>query len=208
MKGTSVQRIAESLRDDILGGRIALGTPLREEQLAGRFSASRHTVRTALAQLAGTGLVQSVPFHGVRVTSIDTEQAGDLQDLRRALESEAVAILFRRYGGGRWPRDVLQPIEQAIDRLAHSEAAGDDAGVLRAHASVHLALVAAAGSPRITQTHQQLSDELHLLLLEARPEYRPGELEQQHRALLDAVQREGVAPIRAHLADTIERLRG
>jgi DNA-binding GntR family transcriptional regulator len=71
---------------------------------------------------------------------------------------------------------------------------------------VHLALVAAAGSPRITCAHAQLSDELGLLLLHARPRYAPGELVRQHRALLADVQRLGAGPVRAHLADTIERL--
>ncbi len=204
--GTAVHRITAALREDILSGRAPLGTPLREEQLAARFGASRHTVRTALAHLAGTGLVNMEPFRGVRVTSFDDEEAAALQDLRRALESEAADILFRRHQGRRWPEAVRAPVEAAVERLGDAEAAGNDLDVLRAHAAVHLALVAAAGSPRITRAHEQLSDELDLLLLHARPRYGPGELVAQHRALLEEVQREGAAPIRSHLADTLERL--
>src|SRR5207237_2776399 len=92
-----------------------------------------------------------------------------------------------------------------IDRLGAAESSGDEVEVLRAHAAVHLALVRAAGSPRITGAHERLSDELDLLLLRARPQYRQGELVRQHRALLADVQRLGAAPLRDHLADTISR---
>lgn len=206
MAATAVERITAALREDILSGAVALGSPLREEELAGRFAVSRHTVRTALASLGGTGLVTAEPFHGVRVASFDDRQAAALQDLRRALESEAADLLFRRFGGEPWPDGLREPIDSAIERLGAAESTGDETEVLRAHAAVHLALVAAAGSPRITRAHEQLSDELGLLLLHARPRYGPGELVRQHRALLGDVQRLGAAPVRAHLADTIERL--
>jgi DNA-binding GntR family transcriptional regulator len=204
--GTAVQRITTALREEILSGRIPLDAPLREEQLAARFSASRHTVRTALATLAGTGLVRTEPFHGTRVARFDASKAAELQDLRRALESEAVDILYRRYEGGQWPADVRAPIEAAIERLASAESVGDDVEVLRAHAAVHTALVAAAGSPRITLAHESLTDEITLLLLHTRPQYATGELGPQHRTLLNETQRLGAEPIRAHLADTVDRL--
>lgn len=205
-QGTAVDRIVAALREDVLSGAIPLGAPLREELLARRFATSRHTVRTALARLAGTGLVHVEPFAGVRVASFDPAGAAALQDLRRALESEAAELLLRRHGGDPWPEPVRGPIEAAVERLGAAEASGEEVEVLRAHAAVHLAIVAAAGSPRITRAHEQLSDELGLLLLHARPRYEPGELLVQHRALLADVQRLGAPPLRAHLDDTIERL--
>lgn len=204
-RDTAVLRVAAELRSDILAGRIPLGAPLREEPLAARFAVSRHTIRTALASLAGTGLVRTEPFAGSRVPPFDDAEAAALQDLRRALESEAADLLHRRHGD-MWPEEVLAPIEAAIGRLRDAERSGDEVETLQAHSAVHRALVAAAGSPRITRAHEQLSDELSLLLLHARPRYGAGELERQHRALLDDVQRLGAPPVRAHLDDTLERL--
>ncbi|MDH2443375.1 GntR family transcriptional regulator [Amnibacterium sp. CER49] len=205
-RDTAVLRVAAELRSEILSGRIALGSPLREEPLAARFGVSRHTVRTALANLAGTGLVRTAPFVGARVPPFDEAEAAALQDLRRALESEAADLLHRRYGGAPWPQAVLAPIDAALGRLRAAERDGDEAETLQAHSAVHRALVAAAGSPRITRAHEQLSDELSLLLLHARPRYGAGELERQHRALLADVQRLGAPPVREHLDDTLERL--
>jgi len=226
--GTAVARIAAALREEILLGRAAPGQALREEALAERFGASRHTVRTALARLGATGLVRSEPYRGTAVTSFDAEQAVALQDLRRALECEAVEVLVRRHPDG-WPPEVLRPLEARVAELAAAErAAGDRPGDLRgpadpddapgpddaaawraverAHSALHRALVAAAGSPRITAAHEQIADEMDLLLLHARHAYRPGELAAQHAALLAELPVRGAAAVREHLDDTVVRL--
>jgi len=220
--GTAVARIAAALREEILLGRAAPGQALREEALAERFGASRHTVRTALARLGATGLVRSEPYRGTAVTSFDAEQAVALQDLRRALECEAVEVLVRRHPDG-WPPEVLGPLEARVAELAAAErAAGDLPGGLRgpagpddaaawraverAHSALHRALVAAAGSPRITAAHEQIADEMDLLLLHARHVYRPGELAAQHAALLADLPARGAAAVREHLDDTVVRL--
>jgi DNA-binding GntR family transcriptional regulator len=219
--GTAVARIAAALREEILLGRAAPGQALREEALAERFGASRHTVRTALARLGATGLVRSEPYRGTAVTSFDVEQAVALQDLRRALECEAVEVLVRRHPDG-WPPEVLAPLEARVAELAAAERATggraadprapgeDDAAawraVERAHSALHRALVAAAGSPRITAAHEQIADEMDLLLLHARHVYRPGELAAQHAALLADLPVRGAAAVREHLDDTVVRL--
>jgi DNA-binding GntR family transcriptional regulator len=217
--GTAVARIAAALREEILLGRATPGQALREEALAERFGASRHTVRTALARLGATGLVRSEPYRGTAVTSFDVEQAVALQDLRRALECEAVEVLVRRHPDG-WPPEVLAPLEARVAELAVAErAAGDrpddpadpdDAtawrALERAHSALHRALVAAAGSPRITAAHEQIADEMDLLLLHARHVYRPGELAAQHAALLADLPVRGAAAVREHLDDTVVRL--
>ncbi len=53
------QRIAQALRDDIAGGRLAPGARLpNEQQLAQRFGVHRHTLRQAMQALAREGFVQ------------------------------------------------------------------------------------------------------------------------------------------------------
>lgn len=207
--GTAVTRLADELRSRILSGGAAPGTALREERLADEFAVSRHTVRTALALLTATGLVETVPHRGVRVATFDARRAEALQDLRRAIESEAVDILHRRWGRT-WPDAVRAPVEAAIERLGAAErgegGAVDEAALLRAHSAVHAAIVAAAGSPRLLEVHQRLLDEMDLLLLHARSRYAHGELRRQHAALLAEAQQEGAPAIRRHLEDTLERV--
>ena len=64
------RRIADALRLDIVGGRLADGDRLPgEAMLAARFAANRHTVRRALAALAAEGVVAAEQGRGTFVRS-------------------------------------------------------------------------------------------------------------------------------------------
>lgn len=63
-------RLAQRLAGDILSGRCPVGSLLpTEAELMSRFGMSRHTVRTALAELVQLGLVKRSPRRGTIVTS-------------------------------------------------------------------------------------------------------------------------------------------
>lgn len=198
--------LAERLRDQILGGVLEAGSPLREEDLAQSYGLSRHTVRAALARLADERLLRSEPYRGARVRDFDTAEAIALQELRGALEAEAARILQQRHGA-RWPSEVRAPILASIELLARAEAGGDWLAVTRAHSAMHLALVAAAGSERITEAYRRLDSETLLLLTQLRLGYPAGSLEPEHREYFEAVQRGEIEAVHAHLAQTIELVR-
>jgi GntR family phosphonate transport system transcriptional regulator len=62
------RRIADALRLDIVGGKLAPGDKLpTEAALAARFAANRHTVRRALAVLAEEGVVAAEQGRGTFV---------------------------------------------------------------------------------------------------------------------------------------------
>jgi len=64
------RRIADAIRLDIVGGKLATGDRLATEAvLAERFSANRHTVRRALAALADEGVVGAEQGRGTFVRS-------------------------------------------------------------------------------------------------------------------------------------------
>ncbi|WP_395244761.1 GntR family transcriptional regulator [Agromyces sp. MMS24-K17] len=210
---TVVVRIAAALRADILSGVLAPGTPLREEAVAARFGASRHTVRAAFQRLAVERLAVAEPFRGVRVVSFGPEEVRALQQYRAALECEAVRIAAEAYGPS-WPEAALAPAREALDRLAglaEGGEASDDGDWLqaeRAHADFHHALVEASGSPRLVEAHAALGSELLLFLLHVRPHYALGDLAAEHRALLDDVQARGADAMREHLAHSTALLLG
>ncbi|SDN97525.1 DNA-binding transcriptional regulator, GntR family [Klenkia soli] len=190
-------RLADDLRRQVLTGELPAGHPLREEELAAVTGASRHTVRAALARLADERLLVAEPYRGVRVTTFADADVVALQQLRGALEGEAVRLLCEAYGTS-WPAAVLAPARNAVAALAALP--GDDwPAVAAAHAAVHSALVAAAASPRIAEAYARLHSEVLLLLVHVRPAYDVALLAAEHLAHLDDVQRHGPVAVRAHL---------
>lgn len=206
---TAVERLTGALRDEILSGGLPPGSPLREEQTAERFAASRHTVRAAFQRLVAERLAVAAPYRGVRVTEFGPEQVVALQQLRAALEAEAVRIANERFGGP-WPADATAPARAALERLTELAAAGTDdwLEVERVHADFHHALVQASDSARIIEAHAALGSELLLFLLYVRPHYTLAELVVEHRALLDDVQHRGPAAVHDHLAHSTRLLLG
>lgn len=196
---TAVERLAATLRDAILErGDVAPGDPLREEDLARDHDVSRHTARAALALLRAERLVVAVPYAGARVATLDDAALVALQELRAALETEAVRLVTERHGSP-WPADVRMPMDAAVDALAAAEAAGDWRATLHAHAAVHRAVVEAAESPRIAVAHAQLESEILLLLAHLRLDYPAGTLAEEHRRYLDALPERAGHAVRAHL---------
>jgi DNA-binding GntR family transcriptional regulator len=201
---TAVDRVADAVRAEILTGVLAADAPLREEAASERYGVSRHTVRAAFQRLVAERLAVAVPYRGVRVTSFDRATIIALQQLRAALEVEAVRIAGERYGQA-WPDAATAPARDALDRLAASV---DWLEAERMHAEFHHVLVAASGSSRIVEAHAALGGELLLFLLHVRPHYTLESLVAEHRALLEDVQTRGPDALREHLAHSTRLLVG
>ncbi len=80
------------LREDILGGKLAPGAPLREE-LARLHGASRHIVRETLRLLAAEGLAEYSAFKGARVSFVSIDDVHDVYATRRFFEVESLKKL-------------------------------------------------------------------------------------------------------------------
>lgn len=97
-------RIVADVVRGIEDGTLAVGQVLDSEAvLARRYSVSRGTVRTALLQLAGAGVIESVPGTGWFVRDEQAHSGSQkripavTQELREELRSEAWADPGRRF---------------------------------------------------------------------------------------------------------------
>jgi len=106
------RQIADAIRLDIVGGKLANGDRLPTEALlAERFSANRHTVRRALAVLAEQGVVVAEQGRGTFVRSIArlSYPIGKRTRFSEGLKGQANALLS--FGVG-------DKIENASARIA------------------------------------------------------------------------------------------
>jgi DNA-binding GntR family transcriptional regulator len=76
--GALRENLVAALRDEIVSGRLAPGTPLRTEVVMQRFGVSNSPLREAFAQLASEGLVVVQRNRGATVAPLDRDHAADV----------------------------------------------------------------------------------------------------------------------------------
>jgi DNA-binding GntR family transcriptional regulator len=89
---SSVEALAQSLRDEILDGRLAPGQPIPQEEISARFGVSRSPLREALRQLEAEGMVEYRANRGAIVASMDARIVRQVYQLRRILELSAIEL--------------------------------------------------------------------------------------------------------------------
>ena len=141
---------AELLAERIRGGEWEVGAKLPgETTLAPQLGVGRSTIREAIRQLAGRGILQTRQGSGVFVSSLAGDEELDLAlrrvdiarviEARLAIESESAALAAAR----RAPAD-LRAMREAL--AARAKALSDIESHVDADLAVHRSIVAAAGN--------------------------------------------------------------
>jgi DNA-binding GntR family transcriptional regulator len=142
---TSADRAFRVLEEEIVSGRIPMGTKLGEESLASRFGISRGPLREALRRLEGRSLVVSAAHAGVRVVQLKTEDLIELYEVRESLEGLAVRLAAER-GSDEEIRSLRafvdsQAARRAPDDRDYSQGIGDE--------DFHYRIATVSGSKRL-----------------------------------------------------------
>lgn len=96
MAGRLVDRLRNTLEDEIVTGRIAPGARLDEVSLATRFAVSRTPIREALNQLSTSGLIEMRPRRGAIVTPVTTEDLVEMFETMAEMEAVCGRLATRR----------------------------------------------------------------------------------------------------------------
>jgi DNA-binding GntR family transcriptional regulator len=204
-RSSTANRVAALLRARIAKGSIEPGERLNELALAGELGVSRSPIREALAQLAGEGLVNVVPYKGTFVTALSQERLHDLLDFRLALEQFAVRRAIERAKKADFDR-----FETLIDAIAAHAKRGNFSGAVDADLDAHQYLIELAGSSLLAQTYKAMLGELRLYIAQTSRHYdNAAELATEHAALLSAMRKgkvaEATALIAAHITHGFNR---
>jgi len=106
------QWVADRLRAEILEGKLCPGEWLRQEKLSRAHGVSQTPVREALKLLAAEGLVEHVPYRGVRVVELSREDVEDLYATRAVIEGRAARFAAERIT--RAEVEELQDLHEAM----------------------------------------------------------------------------------------------
>lgn len=220
----AVQRssMADQAADVLLGrirtGEWALGARLPgETTLAAQLGVGRSTVREAIRQLAGRGLLSARQGAGVFVTALDVRDDWDavlaradivsVIEARTAIEGEAAALAAERRSA-----NDLRAIRRALK--TRQQRRSDLEEHVDADLAFHRAIVVAAANPILTELFDGFTPRLRqtmIAMLRIRSVFGGDEDHAAHERLADAI-RAGDGALaaglsRAHLASLKDGLR-
>ncbi len=145
------QWVVERLRMDILEGRLRPRDWLRQERLAREHQVSQTPVREALKQLAAEGLVEHVPYRGVRVVALSVEDVEDLYGCREFIEGMAA-----RYAARHITDEELARLKAIEVRMARCKVPTDLREYRELNRQFHSAIFSASRRSFLVRTLAQL----------------------------------------------------
>lgn len=136
-------RIANSLRELILSGRMEPGSRVRQEDIADDFGLSRIPVREALRILENEGLVVLKPNSGAWIARLDKAECVEIYKIREQLEPLAITESCSNLDAS-----TIDELQALADEMQFSE---DKDAFLRLDRVFHLRSYSAAGLPQLLQ---------------------------------------------------------
>jgi DNA-binding GntR family transcriptional regulator len=156
---SEADRVASTLRDQILDGVRAQGSRLVERDLAAELGVSRLPVREALQTLGSEGLVMLRPRSWAVVRTFTPRDVADLNDVRAAFE-----VLAFRLAAERHTPDDLAHLRRDLDTELAAAKRGDAITARRAAADFHQTVIALAGNALLSEIENSLRSRMRWLL--------------------------------------------
>jgi DNA-binding GntR family transcriptional regulator len=195
--------VADALRDAIVTGTLAPGTPLRQDALARHFSVSAIPVREALRQLESEGWAKVEMHKGATVAPLSADEAREIYEIRAGLENVAIACAI--------PAHTEATLREAQTLCDAARLETDPALYVARNEAFHMSLYAPAKRLQLTDliTTLHRRGERYLRLKLDFPEHKSVS-DRDHAALMQVVRQGDVASaqklITEHLLGTGELL--
>lgn len=203
------QESADLIREAILSGGFAPGSPLREVELAASLGVSRGSVREGLSALEREGLIQSGWHRGTTVIEVTREDVEEVYTVRAALDRLAATTAQSRATD-----EQLEELDQLVDAMARQLGGGQDGDgprLLGLDMAFHNAIYEAAGNRRLIEAWRAIRSQIHLFQLRrvtlGHEHYR-ARVVHEHRelaALLRSNDRERLATVAEEHVDSARR---
>jgi DNA-binding GntR family transcriptional regulator len=152
------RQVAKVLRGAITSGRFAPGQHLVEKGLCELLGVSRPSVREALRELEGEGLIEIIPNKGTSVKRLTAADAASVYQVRAALEALAARLFVECATDAQVDR-----LSVAVETLARAYETLDVEQILAAKQVFYDALIEGTGNNVIHSMLRSLNDRITLL---------------------------------------------
>lgn len=199
---TLPEQIAQTLRRDILRGKLSPGDSIKERDNAAEMGVSRTPMREAIRILAKEGLVILRPSRSPIVANPSLQEITDAIEVLTCLELTAAELACRRASDAeiRAIQEIQQHMEAVYDTV-------DPIDVFEIDMGFHVAIVRASHNPAMAEAHNAyLSRMWRARYLSAVRKRSRDRVLAQHRAIVAALLARNAADLTEHLESHLEHL--
>ena len=165
--------VFNTLRQEILTGKLKPGERLMEIHLANKLGVSRTPIREAIRKLELEGLVIMIP------------SLQDVMEVRRALDVLAVELACERMG-----QEALDSLYQACENFRAAVKTKDTRKLAEADVTFHDKIVLSTGNARLIQLVSNLSEQMYRYRFEYLKDASSHEmLQQEHLEMYQSILR-------------------
>ncbi len=186
-RGAGTQHIVDTVTTAIVERRLMPGTKLVEQQLADLFEVSRTIVRQALNQLSRDRLVTLEPARGAFVSQPSLEEARQVFEVRKMLE----ASMIRRLCASISSRQIVE-LRAHLKAELEAVQQTDVPGRTWLLSDFHLVLARMLGNDVLAELLADLLSRSALISLMYQSTHSAIESQQEHVAIVDALERRDV----------------
>jgi DNA-binding GntR family transcriptional regulator len=202
---SSTQHIVQALTKAMVEHRLVPGAKLVEQKLADHFGVSRTLVRQALYQLESQRLVEMEPARGAFVASPSIEEAAQVFEVRRMIESE----MTRAFAAQATPAQI-NALREHVQQEQKSIANDDAPGRIELLGDFHVRMAELMGNGVLAQLLSDLISRCALVTLMYQSTHAAEESSQEHVQIVEALARGdaagAVALMDAHLSHVFSNL--
>jgi len=193
------EKIASTLRDEIIAGEPPPGTALRLLPLAQRLGVSTTPVREALAILERQGLLSSQLHRGFRVAEISPREIWDLYSLHAFISELLIERATRRLS-----EEDIDELEALDAGMREATEAGEVARAADLNHEFHRRVNLAAGSPLLVRFLAETTPFVTRRHAPVVPGWDRHRME-GHRAIIEALRRRDTDEAARLMGDHIRR---
>lgn len=179
-RGPLSSQVYETLKESIVKGDIKPGTRLTEKILVEQLGVSSTPVREAFRKLNSDGLIEMIPYKGVKVKSIDVADLVEVYSCRAMFEKHSIKLAIENF--------TPEFIEELRDIIEHSKTAATQTEYVDYNTQFHNRILKQANNSRLEKFFRQLEDViLHNRLHSSYSEERKKEINKEHEEIINAI---------------------
>lgn len=149
------EQVESRLRQAIIAGHFRPGDRLIERELCTLLGVSRTSVREALRQLEGDGLVTNIPNKGVVVATMTREETAEIYQVRVMLEGLAGRLIARQASP-----EQRAALREALEGVEAAHQSGNLQALVSAKDRFYAVLVSGCGNRVVGTVLQSLHDRI------------------------------------------------